>query len=180
MGRVVLVPAARQNALYEWRRRRRGEPPLPPCDIRRVLVICHGNICRSPFAGALLSHRTSAIGVRSAGIDAREGAPAEAGAIRAARAFGIDLDLHTAHRVEADDIEWADLILGMEGHQAAWIEQRWPARWSRTRLLGEYLPMPPYAIEDPWGQSDEIFEATFARIDAAVGRLSQLFEASRR
>ena len=62
----------------------------------------------------------------------------------------------------------------MEGHHGARIARYWPASLPRTRLIGDYLFEPPYAIADPWGQSDEVFQATFARISEAVTRLSKL------
>ena len=175
-GRFVLSFEARQNALHEWRRRRLGESPPLPKTIRTVLAVCHGNICRSPFAEALLASRRKDLVVRSAGFNAGEGKPAEAGAVEAAHDFGVELDSHAAHRLGDDDVKWADLILGMEGHHATLIKRRWPDAARRTRLLGDYLPSPPHTIEDPWGQSDEIFEATFERISVGIDRLAELFQ----
>jgi protein-tyrosine phosphatase len=174
VGRIALSSDARQNALHEWSRNRRGEPQLPPGAIERVLVLCHGNICRSPFAAALLASRRPELQVRSAGFFAKEGSPAEEEARRAARAFGIDLETHAARPIAERDLEWADLILGMEGHHAARIARHWPANLPRTRLIGDYLFESPYAIADPWGQSDEFFRLTFTRISEAVTRLLKL------
>ncbi len=178
-GRIALSSVARQDALHESLRRRRGEPQLPPGAIERVLVVCHGNICRSPFAGALLAARRPELQVRSAGLSAKEGSPAEEAAQRGARDFGIDLGTHAAHRIGEQDLAWTDLILGMEGHHAAHIARDWPASFPRTRLIGDYRAEPPYAIADPWGRTDEVFRATFERISEAVTRLSELVEAGR-
>jgi protein-tyrosine phosphatase len=141
--------------------------------------LCHGNICRSPFAAALLATRRPELQVRSAGFFAKEGSPAEEGARRAARAFGIDLGTHAAHPIAEPDLNWADLILGMEGHHAARIARDGLAALPQVRLIGDYLREPPHGIADPWGQSDEVFRATFQRISEAVTRLSELVEAGR-
>lgn len=171
-GRLVLSPTARQDTLHEWRRRRRGEPGLPPGPLRRAVVICHGNICRSPFAGLLLAAATPGLEVRTAGLHATEGKPPEPGAVRAAGAFGVDLAGHAAHRLGDADVDWADLVLGMEGHHVASVARRWPGAATKARLLGDFLPDPPFRIEDPYGRDDAFFDATFARIARAVERLA--------
>jgi len=171
-GRIALSPRARSDALHEWRRRSRGEPELEAAAIRRVLVVCHGNICRSPFAGRLLAVRTPGLDVRSAGLEAVEGRPAEEAACRAALAFGVDLADHIAHRMTAEDAAWADLILGMEGHHVAGVQRAWPVGKRKTYSLGDFLPQPPYRIDDPWGREDAFFETTFERIDRAIDRLA--------
>jgi len=172
-GRIALSPRARSDALHEWRRRSRGEPELDAAAIRRVLVICHGNICRSPFAGRLLAARTPDLEVRSAGLEAVEGRPAEDAALRAALAFGVDLAGHSAHRMNAEDAAWADLILGMEGHHIAGVERAWPIGKGKTFSLGDFLERPPHRIDDPWGREDAFFQLTFDRIGRATDRLAE-------
>jgi len=170
-GRVVLSPRARADALHEVRRRRRGEPALP-ARVERIVVICHGNICRSPFAAALLAARRPELAVRSAGLEAVDGRPAEEAARRVARAFGLELAAHRARRLSAEDAAWADLVVGMEGHHAARVHRAFPGAAAKTVLLGDFLPAPPFRIADPWGCEDAVFEATFERIRAAVERLA--------
>ena len=70
--------------------------------------------------------------------------------------------------MERSDADWADLILGMQGHHGVQIARRWPEVRSKVRLLGDYLPGPPHAIEDPWGRDDAVFRANFERIALAV------------
>jgi protein-tyrosine phosphatase len=171
-GRLVLHPEARADALHEWRRRRRGEPRLEAGTIRRVLVLCHGNICRSPFAAQLLAARLPRLDVRSAGLAAVEGRPAEPAARQVAAVFGVDLGAHAARPLDAGQVDWADLILGMEGHHAAAVRRAWPSAGPKTHLLGDFLAAPPFRIEDPWGLDDAVFRATFERIADAVERLA--------
>lgn len=135
-------------------------------------MICHGNICRSPFAERLLAARGAGLEVRSAGLEAVEGRAAEHAARRVAASFGIDLDGHAAHRMGEQDVAWADLILAMEGHHVEAVRRAWPLGEGKTRLLGDFLPRPPHRIEDPWGLGDDVFAATFARIREAVDRLA--------
>lgn len=171
-GALVVSSDERANALHEWRRRRGGEPELPPDPVRRVLVICLGNICRSPFAEGLLASQRPELALRSAGLLAGAGAPADATAQRVAARFGVDLAAHAARRLADEDVDWADLILAMEGQHVARLARQWPAGGSKTRLLGDFLPSPPFAIRDPWGQGEDVFARTFERIEAAVEQLS--------
>jgi low molecular weight protein-tyrosine phosphatase len=170
-GRIAIDRDARADALREWQRRWRGEPELPDGEIQTVTVVCHGNICRSPFAAALLEQEHGGLTVRSAGFAATAGKPAEPSAVRAAARFGVPLEAHVARRLSAEDVAWADLVLAMEGHHVARIPaDRATAR--KVHLLGDFLPVPPFALEDPWGRSDEVFDAVFARIALAVRRLA--------
>lgn len=171
-GGLLLSPDRRADAIYEWRRRRRGEPAIDGLRIGRVLVICHGNICRSPFAAHLLARAQPGLEVRSAGLAAAEGDPAEESARRIARRFGIDLGDHASHRVDGGDVDWADLVLGMEGHHAATLGRCWPLGAGKTLLLGDFLPAAPHRIDDPFGRDDSAFRATFETIELAVERLA--------
>jgi protein-tyrosine phosphatase len=173
LARAARYPSVRQYLWHEWRRRRGGPVDLPPGEVRRILVICHGNICRSPFAERWLARARPDLEVRSAGLAAREGKPAEPGARRIATRFGLDLATHAAHRMEAADVDWADLILGMQGHHKTAVARRWPDSGARNQLLGDFLAAPPHAIEDPWGLPDDVFQQTFEKIVAALVELER-------
>jgi protein-tyrosine phosphatase len=176
LGRLALSAPARADALDELRRRFRGEPRLPEGRLDRVLVLCHGNICRSPFAAALLATRVPNREVRSAGLQAGEGNPADPTAVSCARRLGVSLAAHRSLRVGADLLAWADLILVMQGSHAAEIRRDWPRFASRVRLLGDYLPNPPHLLPDPWGEPEPVFERVFARIVLAADNLAERLE----
>ncbi len=172
LARLAHSAPARHDARHELRRRLRGEPRLPEGPLHRVLVLCHGNICRSPFAAALLAARVPVLEVRSAGLHAGEGYPADSSAIACARRMGVALTEHRSARVSAERLAWADLILVMQGHHVAAIERDWPSVRSRVRLLGDFLPAPPYLLPDPWGEAEEVFDQVFTRLRSAVGNLA--------
>lgn len=174
LARALRSSAERQDLTHELRRRMRGEPALPDGPIRRIMVICHGNICRSPFAERHLAVHCPGIEIRSAGLEAGEGDPAQPGALRIAAGFDIDLSDHAAHRLDSKDMDWADLVIGMTGRHQATVQRRWPQGRAKVRLLGDYLPDTPHAIEDPWGQDDAVFLAIFQRIALANQRISSL------
>jgi protein-tyrosine phosphatase len=176
LARFARSASARHDARHELRRRLRGEPSLPEGPLHRVLVLCHGNICRSPFAAALLSTRLPTCEVRSAGLHAGEGNPADPLAVKCADRLGVSLAGHRSARVDSEMLAWADLILVMQGAHAAAIE---PPRRSRVRLLGDYLPAPPFLLQDPWGQEERVFDQVFERLSIAVENLAVRIETRR-
>ncbi len=178
--RLVRSPAARANALHEWQRLLTGEPALPGPPIRSILVLCHGNICRSPFAEALILRRQPDLVVSSAGLEAGAGAPAEPAALRVAREFGVDLSAHRSRALDPAALAAADLVLVMEAAQGVALRTHGPAVAGRTRLLGDFLDARPFHIADPWGHAEAVFVSTFARIASAVERLGERLEAATR
>ena len=178
-ARLARSVEARQDAHHELRRRMRGEPALPEGPLRHLLVLCHGNICRSPFAEALLAARLPGREVRSAGLHAGDGNPADASAVACAQRMGISLAAHRSALVDAELLGWADLVLVMQGSHVAEIERRWPQFSGRVRLLGDFLPAPPHALPDPYGHDDPVFDRVFARLHSAVEGLVTRIEAQR-
>jgi protein-tyrosine phosphatase len=178
VARMLLHQDLRQDAFYEWRRRLRGEPALPAGPIRTVLLICQGNICRSPFAERRLARYSPDLEVKSAGLDTRAGSPAAPGAVRTALRFGVDLGDHAAHSLDREPelLRWADLIVGMQGRHSTQLSRNWGISPEKVRLLGDFLSSPPHAIPDPWGESDAVFAAAFDRIEGAVQRLAAVLQ----
>ena len=81
-----------------------------------LLVICTGNICRSPAAALMLAAGfgpDSGVTVRSAGTGAREGAVIDEYSAQLLRQDGIDPSGHRAHWLTAADVEQADVVIGL-------------------------------------------------------------------
>jgi len=83
-----------------------------------ILLVCTGNICRSPMASGFLTGllRDQGVGgvmVESCGVSAWEGSPATPEAVEAMRERGLDISGHVARRMNRRIIESADLIVGM-------------------------------------------------------------------
>jgi len=111
--------------------------------IRHVLVVCSANQCRSPMGAALLrrelQRRDPEIVVASAGVLARDGSPATAGTVKAARDFGIDLHGHRSQAATCDVIAGSDLVLGMERMHVREAVVLDPRAFSRSFTLKEIV-----------------------------------------
>ena len=146
-------------------------------DARELLVICHGNICRSPFAAAVLQSRLHSTGItiHSAGF-LGEGRPAPAHAITAARARGVDLSSHRSRLLVPSLLRSADLIIVMEGAHRTMLRNDFGIPDRRILFLGDLDPGPPDArgIRDPWDLSLAVFEEVYARIERCVTALARL------
>src|SRR5690349_14629358 len=96
----------------------------------RILVVCVGNICRSPMAAAVLSHRVSAAGrkvtVESAGLAALVGHPADEMAQTLMAERGLDIGEHRARQLTAEMLRDFELVLVMESEQQRSIESTYP------------------------------------------------------
>lgn len=135
--------------------------------IKSVLMVCTGNICRSPLAEALLLKQAPHLAVASAGIGALVGRPADAHALVVGEAHGLDLSSHVARQINAEIIAEHDLVLVMEPGQAQWLLQRFPQSRGRVYLLGQWAGKAH--VPDPYRQSLEKFEVIYNIIEQQLG-----------
>lgn len=110
-----------------------------------ILLICTGNVCRSPLAeGCLRASLERRFGgasptVASAGTAGWEGSEAMPGSIEAARELGIDITDHRGRRMTSAMAEDADLLLCMATDHRVFIEGEYPALAVRAFTLKELV-----------------------------------------
>src|SRR5690554_584275 len=131
-----------------------------------ILLVCIGNICRSPVAAALLKRHFPDKAVHSAGISALVGRPAHATAQEIALAQGLDLSGHRARQVTESMCSDADLILVMESHQQRELATRYPLARGKICCLGETQDGKLLEIADPYRRPREAFEQAHAAIQS--------------
>lgn len=105
-----------------------------------ILTVCSGNICRSPFAAALLRERLAGLDVRveSAGTIATDGLPMSSQTLIQARLAGIaDLD-HSARFLTERILAEADLVLAMTAEHRSAVVRLMPSLARRTFALTEF------------------------------------------
>lgn len=114
----------------------------------RILVVCTGNICRSPMGEALLRRALEEAGhgdveVASFGTWGLTGSPATGEAVEVMRAQGVDISSHRARALERADVEGADLILAMTSVHLREIEDLAPGSESKVMLMKELAELQP-------------------------------------
>jgi tRNA threonylcarbamoyl adenosine modification protein (Sua5/YciO/YrdC/YwlC family) len=140
-------------------------PPL-------ALIVCTGNVCRSPMAEYLLRHwlgPDSAWAVASAGVAAIDGLPItpEAGAVLAEK--GLNADGYRSQRLTPALVDAARIIVVMtSGHQES-IRQYFPASHGKVFLLKSFGGTQPDAdVADPIGQPLAVYRQTLEEMNAVM------------
>src|SRR5690606_14461357 len=100
----------------------------------RVVFLCHGNICRSPFAEALAARALGTERVRSTGTHPRAGRPSPEHIVAAARAHDIDLAAHRSQVFDPAAMRAGDLLVVMDLDNYAWVARHAPALLPSTTL----------------------------------------------
>ncbi len=131
----------------------------------RILTLCVGNICRSPISQALLAREFPRLSVRSAGLSAMVGKPADALACEVAVEHGLDLCQHRAQQVSAMLCQQSDLILVMEQSHKNWLEQLYPQVRGKAFRLGQFGQ---FEIADPYRQPKQAFQTAYQAIFRGV------------
>ena len=133
-----------------------------------ILIICVGNVCRSPVAEALLAHKLQgrSLAISSAGIGALVGNPMDKTAHEILREHGLDHVSHRARQVDSDMLHRADLILAMEQSHIQHIRQIAPEVHGKTFLIGKWLD--GMEIPDPYRQSRPAFEHVHGLLTQSV------------
>lgn len=134
-----------------------------------VLVVCTGNICRSPMGEYLLRQRWAAADCRvgSAGTAALVNHPADDEAQAVMQEHGIDMAGHRARQATSDLIASHDLILTMEDHHARWLLSRYPTARGRVFPMLQWVQRDA-PVPDPYCQGRAAFERTWDLLDQAV------------
>lgn len=136
--------------------------------VRSILIVCQGNICRSPMAEGFFSYQLknhrSPIRVSSAGISALVNYPAEPTAQIVMKKNGIDISSHRARLLTIDLIRQTDLIFVMTDSQRVILERQFLTAKGKTYLLGHWRN---FEIKDPLNQPIDAFEKVYQQIDMA-------------
>jgi protein-tyrosine phosphatase len=133
--------------------------------MKSILVVCEGNICRSPMAQGLLARAMRGVSVRSAGLNAPEGMPAHETAVCLMQGLGIDITGHRATQITGEMCRGAELVLVMEEEQRRRLESAYPFAHGRVFRMGEFGK---YDVRDPYGGAEEAYRESLQLIEQGV------------
>jgi len=148
----------------------------------KILVVCSGNICRSPLGEAVLRSRFQAGGlgwieVASAGTLGLEDVPADPLAISVAAAAGYDVAAHRSRALTRELVASSDLVLVMEQAHVEEARSLSPEQ-KAIRLFTEFLPgaeaaSGPAEVPDPIGGTEREFRRCLALIERCAAGVEE-------
>ncbi|HKS33861.1 MAG TPA: low molecular weight protein-tyrosine-phosphatase Wzb [Enterobacteriaceae bacterium] len=141
----------------------------------KILVVCVGNICRSPTAERLLRQYQPDLKVDSAGLGALVGRSAESTATSVAAEHQLSLDGHCARQISGRMCRDYDLILAMEKRHIATLCEIAPEMRGKVMLFGHWDG--EREIPDPYRKSREAFEAVYTLLDQSARQWAQALKA---
>jgi len=142
-----------------------------------LLLVCSGNLCRSPFAEGVLRRRLDKAGVYaevfSRGLLNVGAQPVPPAALKVAAEFGVDLSAHQAQQLAVEDLQRAGLVLVMSARQRRHIGEMQPMAIGKVFLLSQ--PEDGDTVDDPIGQPESVFRDVYGTIDHLTGLWLQRF-----
>ncbi len=141
----------------------------------KILVVCVGNICRSPTAERLLKSYHPELTVTSAGLGALVGKGADAGAVRVAEQHNLSLEGHCAKQVSGKMCREYDLILAMEKRHISALCEMAPEMRGKVMLFGHWDA--EREIPDPYRKSHDAFEAVYGLLDQSAQKWANALNA---
>ncbi|PWC13678.1 protein tyrosine phosphatase [Brenneria roseae subsp. americana] len=136
-----------------------------------ILVVCVGNICRSPTGERLLKQALPNKHIASAGLGALVDKPADVMARDVAQAHGLSLEGHSAQQLTSSLCRQYDLILVMEKRHVDAVSKIAPEVRGKTMLFGHWLNQ--QEIADPYRKSREAFEFVYSQLEQSAQKWAQ-------
>lgn len=143
----------------------------------KTLMVCTGNICRSPMAEGIMRRLIETTGISDWQVDSagtcdyhKEAAP-DARAIRVMRSQGIDISALRARQVEPEDFTRFDLILVATDahlHQLNALRRKFSGHATLEKMLATHAQNTNQDLCDPYYGKEDDFTTTYEQLHAAL------------
>ena len=133
---------------------------------QRILVVCTGNISRSPLAEVLLQSKLPGKTVLSAGTMAMVGDGADPLSIAVAADAGLDLSRHRAQQLTQPLLQTSDLVLTLDRSHGDWIHRRYPQYRGKVHALGRWRQNED--VPDPYREPRSVFDRVYEQMQGHV------------
>jgi protein-tyrosine-phosphatase len=158
MGQRILgLPGAVwRRLLHQWalfRARRLSLARTAKRRPQRLLVMCYGNIYRSPFVATWLGSRladNAGFEIRSAGFHPVAARPSPQEYVGLVKRYHVNLEPHRSRIVESADLEWAEAIVIMDRYNWERLRPSGAEVQGKIIWLGAFSGVGPVEIEDPY------------------------------
>jgi protein-tyrosine phosphatase len=155
---------------------------LPPANYlcaMKILMVCLGNICRSPLAEGILQHKANKAGlnwtVESAGTNGyHDGEPPHYLSIKVALKNGINISKQQSRKFRAEDFENYDKIYAMAENVLDDIKHIAKQKFNSSKvdlLMNELYPGGNIEVPDPWSGPESDYHEVFELIDKACEKI---------
>ncbi len=165
------VKRAVNGVLDQWRYRMLLNRQSFSNPTKAILVVCKGNICRSPLAEAYLKRQVAKHGlptvVESAGLETSFGKPAHPLAQVVGTQEGLLLGKHATQPLHKEQVERADIILVMEWEQRNRVIKLYPQATQKVFLLRQFYDQSVREVADPYSGTLQDFQICFSMIKQA-------------
>lgn len=150
--------------------------------MKKILLVCTGNTCRSPMAQALFVQYLDQLGdkvnsqdyqIVSAGIYTRDGLPASSEAVAVMKEENIDLTGHRSRQITGELINAADIILTMSTGHRDFLRRQFPDMAGRIFDLRQFSTQVAGDVEDPYGAGIEAYRSAMKELKELIPRAAE-------
>src|SRR3954471_24975254 len=149
----------------------------------KILMICHGNICRSPLAEGILQQKANAAGlnwkIESAGTsNEHEGDEPHHLSQKVARMNSIDISGQCSRQFRKTDMFGYDKIYVMDSENYIDIKRMSKELWNENKvdlLMNELYPGRNINVPDPWYGGEDGYHKVFKMINEACDAIIEKY-----
>jgi protein-tyrosine phosphatase len=156
-----------------WYARKKSRDAIKERGGNNILVICYGNIYRSPLAEYLLKNKCGSdkYTIKSAGFHNKGNRSCESEYLKILEKHGYDLSVHRSNIIQKSDTSWADIIILMDRYNWDLLYQLDPDCEHKIVWIGAFSSNKSLEVSDPYGKDYIFTERVIARIEEYINEI---------